>query len=317
MAEYHNLKHFVNRETEIDSFVFLLADAEQRIFLLHGEEGVGKSCLIHLARRDHARREMQAVFVDFRQSRRLGAEPDAVIHFLGDRLGPPLSSALEPFLDAPPPALPDAEALAQWEQTLTRSLAQAVAAARSAAGSGLSIGGNVEIEGGDLVVGDKFVFQLPPLLTHWGDSRRAGQERRAQARSQSFQRALRMLSDQQPVILYFDHCDEAEPPVRAWLEKELVGLLFDPVETTANLWIVLIGRQMPLQAEAQALAPILRAQEVKPLSPAVVARYWEEKRGLSPQKTAQAIEFSRGNPFLLKRMADNLDGASRQEAGRG
>lgn len=305
MAEYHNLNHFINREPEIENFDRLLADPQRRIFLLYGDAGMGKSGLLHILRRDHTHPTLRAIFVDFRARRTLGGESGELIHFLGKKLGPEVADALPPIPDETESLQWDPADLARLEASIV-SIAETVAAARTTSGGGMAVQGNVTVQDGDAVGRDKIVINLPSLLAHSGGWRWKQRQRQEQALTEAFQTALRGSSDEQPVILYFDHCEEAEG-VATWLEEELLGLLLDPAEAATNLWVVCVGRQVPLQPQAGTLREILRSQEVRPLSKEATILYWEKKRGLPTEESEHVFRFSGGKPNVLKSMADTIE----------
>ncbi len=81
-----NREDFVDRDPEVRSFGRVLAHPTQRIFLLRGGEGMGKTDLLQRLRHECKGTAVKTVLLDFRYDDEL-TEPRQVIDRLRERIG--------------------------------------------------------------------------------------------------------------------------------------------------------------------------------------------------------------------------------------
>lgn len=332
---YHQPDQFVNRQAEIGEFEQLIAENSHRVLLIHGPEGMGKSGLLHYLIRQRSDRSMVQAFVDFRLKSEVCTLPETLIYHLGEQLGDLFFDLLD-AIDAEEPVAQvqlnpqilsqiDAGALnqglAQMKEDVSQAVVRHMATAQSSVqnadtivntSGGAYFEGDIETSGGDVIGRDRIDidiannFFLSPAATLPDPA--AGQQRSAaraaRRRNRLFRKSLIDLLAAERVILYFDHCEEAEDAVCEWLIKELLEGYLDPLLDTSGLRIILAGRSVPWQEDADNLDSIVSAQELSNLELEHVEEYLVEKRGLKSGEVGEVMQASAGVPFLLLQEAE-------------
>lgn len=302
-----NFQEFVNREEERAAFTALLGHRSQRILLLYGPSGIGKSFMLHYLKRDVSEPQTLISVVDLRADPSLSMA-ERLLARLREQLGGAFAEQL-------------GQVELQIQQELLAGLGaqagQSVAAGLAAGGQtpkgGVTVSGQTLKVGGDVVGGDKITIQNASIVLNpggGGDLLRAEAQTR---RNTAFRQALSVLLGERRLILFLDHFEEATQEVAEWARQQLLGPHLDGLEGFANLWLIVGGQRVPLQEEAAQWRHILRARQLGPLPEEAIRAFWTEKRGLDAASLIFAIQASGGNPQLLTMMANNFEDA--QEGG--
>ena len=336
---YHNLRHFVNRGPEISRFEQLISANQHRILLVRGPMGVGKSGLLHYLIHKRSDRSMVQAFVDFRLKPETGELPEALIYQLGEQLG----DLFLDLLDAIDFEMPIAQArlnqedlsqidtgvlsedFAEAEKGISQAILSGIASARGVPGSrtnlvdtggGAYIEGDIDTDGGDFIGRDDIdinididiaeaFFRVPPgPHPDPGAGQQKLAKKRARRQNRLFYSALNKLLTAKRVILYFDHCEEAEDAVCKWLSQELLGSYLNPTQDTSGFRIVLVGRRVPWQEQAEKRNAIVSDQELRGLELGHVEQYWVRKRGLKIEEVAEVMQTSDGIPSRMLQEAE-------------
>lgn len=125
----------------------------------------------------------------------------------------------------------------------------------------------------------------------------------------AFRQGLEALLAQQPVILFFDSCDEAPQEVLAWLQSELLDPLFQGrLALERNLAVIMAGdpsrKRGPWIQQVCGYGAGVMAHELANLLPDAVRRYWVEIKGLSEALLPPAFLQAGAPPDLMRRMAE-------------
>ena len=246
----HNPAEFVDRDAELRVFDRLLQDPHERVLLLYGSEGIGKSGLVHYLCRESRTRQLPFVLIDFRCDEQLAEEPCAVMRCLCQKIGGEFARhmlAVEQEARA-------AGTTASVQSGLAEAVAQLQAARTSNPGSGASIAGNVQVQH-DFIGRDQIVINLPAQLLDPAAGPRLAEAQLEQRWCVEIRAAFRACLAAQPLLLFFDHYESAKEPVTHWLRRDILSLQIDEVDDDyAHLWITVAGRAVPLQEEIDMLA---------------------------------------------------------------
>ena len=294
-----DLYEFVNRKAEIDTFSQLLAHRRQRILLLHGLPGIGKSCTIRRLRRvcrNHP--NLLTALVDF-GSRRPLSQVKQVMEHLREQIRGPF-----------------AQQLAQVELQIQREFGGLMGMAPSAETfssmfSTVGDSGNVFLSGqvsvgGDVVGGNKLTISNSSLIFNPAGGTAFAQSEIDTRRNMAFRQALSSLLMKQKVVLFVDHFEKATEEVAAWLQQHLLEPLLEGEEEFRNLWLVIAGDRVPLQDEAYRWRHVVRSQKIGPLMEDAIRAFWVEKRNLDPSALMFVQQATLGKPDLLFMIANNF-----------
>lgn len=298
-----DLSQFVNRESPIAAFESMLGHRSRRILLVQGREAMGKSCLVQRLRYECHQRQVRTALVDFRRDAAL-SQPEQIILTLREEVGGVFARQLEQAETqlrqdfAPVAAAP---LLTNW-----------LAGASQGAGGGhhISLAGQVEI-GGDVVGGDKITIANPTVVLNPSGGFDLGQAEAQTRRNTAFRAALTAALGEGPLVLFFDHFEQASSAAGLWLRRQLLGLHLEGGGNGAGgfdkLWVVVAGRSLPLQDEITSWRHRLELQPLAPFPREVIALFWVEKRGLGIEVVDNAGDLSGGIPGVLALMADNWE----------
>lgn len=293
----YDLDEFVNRKVEMNAFSQLLSHRRQRILLLHGEPGIGKSSMIRRLRGlcpNHA--NFLSALVDFGGRRPL-SEVKQVIEYLREQIGGSF-----------------AQQLGQIELKIQREFGGLMGSQTFSsmftpvAGSG---GGNVFLSGqvsvgGDVVGGNKLTISNSSFVFNPAGGTAFAQSEIDTRRNMAFGQALSSLLLKQKVILFFDHFEKATQEVKAWLEQHLLEPLLEGEDAFRHLWLVMAGEHVPLQNQASRWRHVLRSLEIGPLMEDAIRLFWVEKRQLDPSALMFVNQATLGKPELLFMIANNF-----------
>lgn len=296
-----DLYEFVNRKVEMNAFSQLLSHRRQRILLLHGEPGIGKSCMMRRLRHmcgNHA--NLLSALVDFGGRRPL-TQVKQVIEYLREQIGGSF-----------------AQQLAQVELQIQREFGgwmgmapnsdtfSSMFASVPGGGSGnVFLSGQVSV-GGDVVGGNKLTISNSSLVFNPAGGTAFAQSEIDTRRNIAFGQALSSLLRKQKVVLFFDHFEKATQEVATWLEQYLLEPLLDGKEAFRHLWLVMAGERVPLQNQASRWRHVLRSLEIGPLMEDAIRLFWVEKRQLDPSALMFVKQATLGKPELLFMIANNF-----------
>jgi hypothetical protein len=149
-----------------------------------------------------------------------------------------------------------------------------------------------------MVGGDVNVYNLPePILNPGGGTDRALNQMEDR-RNIAFARALRAAQAEQRVILFFDHFEKATDTVIEWFRDHVLHVHRPGSRGFGNLWIVVAGRKVPLQHQADAWERTLISEEIGPLPRDDVVKLWRAL-GLDEAVVDEKIKESGANTKLL------------------
>jgi hypothetical protein len=305
MADY-----FVNRTAEISLLAEMLSDRDHRILLLHGPAGIGKTSVMGRLRTSDT--AALPLWLDLRdETAPHGAE--SLIIWLREKLGGVFAAQLanaEAVIQRDMFGVAYEGALRQGLAALSReektSVAETAAAAPVTAPtrSAVTMSGEVHVQG-DVIGGDKIVIRNLPIIVDPAAGSRLAQAEVQTRRNTAFREALRALLAEQRIVLFIDHYEEATQELSEWLYRHMLSLHLDGVTWCTNLWIVVSGRRVPLEDEADRWQHVLRDRLLGPLDEEAIYVYWVNKRGLDPNPLAIISKASGGNPQMLYMMANN------------
>jgi hypothetical protein len=308
---------FLDREPELRDFASLLSRQQERILLLYGEKGMGKSCLMRRLRAECDAAGVLSVVVDFGSDYALCEDPDSIITLLQDRLGGAFADGVQAAeakaqqdFAASGVASTASEALASAVQAALASVLQAaLPPANVAPASGLSVSGPLTVSG-DMFGGHKISTDVtinnPQLITSPGGGLKYQQEKIAAARDGAFRPALKAFVAQQPLMLIFDHFEEAMKTVPAWLQNQVLGIHTEGEGGFSNLWLLVSGDRVPFQDRLADYTDRLCAQPVGPLPDDAIYLYWCDQRGLDRTYVATSLRASKHNTRLLFMFCRNI-----------
>ena len=313
---------FVNRQAEIGLFKDWLDAHSQRILLLHGPNGIGKTSVLRRLRAGIGADGTQSPLVDFRADRTL-SEGEHVIQRLRETIGGAFAQSLAQAEAAIQQDLGSAlyggpalvQGAAQAAALYQGALYQGAAQATGSGAGGVWIPGQVKV-GGDIVGGDKIVFNNSPIIVDPAGGLALMRDEVRTRRNTAFRAALAAANERQRLVLFVDHYEEATEEVATWLRRQVLGLHIDGDGEFANLWIVVSGRKVPLQDEVDRWRSVLTDLSLGPLDNEAIYLFWVEKRGLDPANVAVVGRLSAGYPQLLYLMAANWAQTARQGDGR-
>lgn len=294
-----NLQEFVGRSHEIGLFDALLEHPTQRVMLLHGVGGIGKSCLLFRVRRDQ-RRNAQApltAFLDFRADSTL-SQNEMIVRRLREQLGRVFDLHLG---TAETEILRDLAAM-----PATPDLAAVLPDAKAPAGS-LSFGGNVSAQ--DIVAGNKITISNSTLIFNPDQGRDLLNAEIEQRRNRAFRQALLELVKTEKVVIFLDHFEVAGKVAQRWLLEHLLGLSLYDADLCPNLWIVVGGQQLPFLDQVSQWRHVMKLCTLPPLTQEDVHEFWTTKRSLDPAQALVIAQACAGNPGLLFLMANNVQDA--------
>ena len=288
----YNFEEFVNREAEIGSFRRVLGHPSQRIFLVCGAEGMGKTDVLERFRQECRQSGLKSVLLDFRGDDEL-SEPDQVIDRLRQRIGGDFAELLGrvvvKFMEASP----------------GRGLAELLASLQEGPSSSVHITDARDLHiGGDIVGGVKLVLQNSSVVVDPSGGAELRLRELETRLNTALPEALRAELARQKLVICLDHVDEATQPVASWVRHQVLRLLLEEADTYTNLWIVVVGREVPMREQANEWRHLLYVQEVGPLVEEAIRIYWIEKRHLDPEQLAEVITGCRGNALALTRKAN-------------
>jgi hypothetical protein len=288
----YNPEEFVNRETEIGSFRRVLGHPSQRIFLVCGAEGMGKTDVLARLRQECRQSGLKPVLLDFRGDDEL-SEPEQVIERLRERIGGDFAAMLGNVV------------VGIMNDFYRVGLTDLVAALSQGASSSVQItdARDLHIEG-DIVGGTKVVLQNSSVVVNPAGGPNLKQRELKTRLNTVLPEALRAEVAGQKLVICLDHVDEATQPVASWVRHQVLRLLLEEADAYTNLWIVVVGREVPLRERADELRHLLYLQEVGPLVEEAIRIYWIEKRHLGAEQLAEVIVACRGNALALTRRAN-------------
>ena len=164
--------------------------------------------------------------------------------------------------------------------------------------------GEVHVQG-DVIGGDKIIIRNLPVIVDPAAGLRLAQEEVQTRRNVAFREALAAQLAEQRIVLFIDHYEEATQELGTWLYRHLLSLHLDGTDWSANLWIIVGGRRVPLQDEVERWQHVLRDRLLGPLDDDAIYVYWVNKRGLDPDPLGVISKLSGGNPQMLYLMANN------------
>lgn len=289
---------FVNRDHELRVFADLLCDHRCRLLLITGVPSIGKSCLLHRMLEHCQRQGFSTALVDFRNDPEL-TRPERILESLSIQLSGPFA---EQMVEAEV-RIREIEAAFIFSQTFTHGVTTHAESA--------TLQGKIEVAG-DLVE-QKIQIVNSPITIHPG----AGPQRLVDViedeRDRHFRTALSTFQTAHPLVLFFDHFEEAAEQVACWFRSRILNLYREAGGTCHSLWLVIAGRQVPLQSEVNQWRNLLQQQQIGPLPPQAIYLYWVEKRRLDPTSVSIIVNACGGNPGLLAAMADNTEQALKRE----
>jgi hypothetical protein len=285
----YNPDVFVNRDAEITVFRALLTDAHKHILLVLGDEGMGKTCVLQRLHQEcGGATGPKPVLVDFRGKEPL-IEPDQVIRRLRERIGGDFAAQL-------------GRVVVGYTEDVARAAFSGLVASLAQAGTGGSVqftnARNIEIKG-DLVGGVKFSIDNSTVVINPGGGPEVAQSEIETRLNTDLPDALQAFQSGQPLALFFDHFESTTQIVAAWIQEHLLNLLLESQARFPNLWIIIAGRQVPMQAEAADPQYALQLQRLDPLSEEAIITFWVDKCGLDPADAQQVITECEGNPLLM------------------
>jgi hypothetical protein len=296
-----DLSPFLDRDTEIATFRQMLDHSENRILLLQGPQGMGKSWLLNDMRRICHECGVASVLVDF--SSPVLAQPDRVIRHLRERIGGRFAERIS-----------EAEMRLQRDFSITdgslayqaRDFVRSVPMGLQAAGAGAAIGSSVEV-GRDFVGRDAITISNSPITIYPGGSAALASEEIEARRNITLHDALIDLLKQQRLVIFFDQYDNATDLVKQWLRYQVLAWQLDGLEEFRGLWTVIAGESLPLSDDISHGQRTVRRLAVGPLPSEDLHLYWIKQHGLSEQILDFALTGSARNTatlfFILRNFA--------------
>lgn len=303
---------FLNRIQELEDFGRLLNQPDQRLLLVHGRMGRGKTYLFKRLRAIARRENMYLVVVDFRRARQQKTpldEPDEVIDRLRQRIGGAFAARMEETEDElrSRPVVygvePTVESAQRWSPGAGR---------RSPMPPPVNLTAETINIGADYVGRDKVMIQGSSVTMNPAMGRQLEQREVLTRRNTAFFEALKaLLQEHERVIMFFDHFEEATGAVSRWFKAQVLEHYYEDPGRLANLWIVMIGRTVPLLNEIDEWRDVLRSMPIKPLPDKDILAFWADKHGLEKSTVRESIADAAGNTRLLftslKELVDSME----------
>jgi hypothetical protein len=296
-----DLRPFLDRDEEIAAFKGILGHPDQRIVLLQGAQGMGKSWLLNDLKRLCGERGVTSVLVDF--SNPALAQPDRVIRLLGERIGGPFASAIGEAESNARRDFPGAEGgLASG----ARDLALGVPPGFGAGGAGATVEKSVEV-GRDFIGRDSITISNSPITIFPGNTLALASEVIEARQNSAMRAALRDLLRQRRLAIFFDQYDNATDTVKNWLRYQILAWQLDEQDEFLNLWTIIAGDALPLLSDLVLSRRGVRLLKLGPLPRTDLRQYWVEQQGLSEQILDFALTGSAQNTatliFILRNFA--------------
>ncbi len=303
---------FVNRTREINNFKGLINDRRHRLLLIYGLEGRGKTYLRHQLLRISREEQMVSAVVDLQRARML-TEPDKVITHLSERLGSSFAALMMQAEEEirRQPALDSAE--------LGEALSRAFSANPQGPGSSVSLSDIERVHvGGSIVGGNQYILKNVNVFLNPDSGKKQDQAANEKRQNAVFRIALKhFLADQKRVILFFDHFEEATTLVSGWVSDYFLNLILEETGEFSNLWVIVVGRKVPLQDEIDNWRHILWSQQLDSLPDEAIYLVWIDRRGLDKDTVDKFIKGAKGNTKLLFLFLHNYAGRTETEQGDG
>ena len=301
----YNLRHFVNRESQLEAFEARLQGREKNpVLLFHGPLGVGKTFILYRLRAACRKSKTTCALVDFQHDGLYTAE--AIIHRLREQIGGDFFDAIGRELEAFQRAFP--RDLPKWEALAGRVAGGALFAGQPPPASQIKVHlGDVE---GQVAVGQQIIQmnnsqiylapEMEPALV---------QQERLRRLNRALRDALERLVARELVVLLFDACDNATPDVIQWLRNQLLDpLLAGSLPSPASLAIVLVGdprcKRGTWLDEIAGWGEGVAAYKLGDLPSDAVRKYWIEIRGLDEATLPPAFRSRGAPPELMVQMAN-------------
>jgi hypothetical protein len=264
------------------------------LFLLYGLAGIGKSCLLHRLRQTCQNTNTLTPFLDFRTDASL-TQPERIIQQLRLQIGGVFN-----------------ERLAASEKQIRQNVQQQTVQSAFSQLAALPVGGGVAIHGSQveaetIVGGNQFNFNNSPLVFNPSQGDAYAHDEMLLQWNLALRQALKALVASQPLILFLDHLDEANPTVLQWVNTQLLRLFMEDGVAFRNMLLVVAGRHFPFLYNGLANNVWLKAEEIGPLSERFIRQFWVEKMLLDASHLPTIIPVSGGVPQLLFMMARNLE----------
>lgn len=294
---FYNPADFVNRQSELETFALFMQSSVQRVLVICGEEGMGKSCLLQQFRQHPLVLNRKISILDFRDDPTL-AQVLGVIHGLRQQWQGEFDQALG-----------EVELCLQQEFYARQAASVPTQLAQAFAGSGVPMTGNLTLSGSvqaeNIVLGTNIVISNSSLVLNPNRGADLVELELNFRRSNAFREALSHLATNQPLLLLVDHYDQANELVKQWLNKNLFALALDYTPTFANLRIVVACQSSPFDPPKMVLSEILVTQKLQPFSYDIVELFWVGKRKLDKLYAQAMAKASGGHPATLVLMANN------------
>lgn len=298
-----NLAEFVNREVELGAFdTVTKGSCVERVLIFSGPLGIGKSALVQRLCSGCRERQLPHVLIDFERSELSDVE------LLVDQLAAPLGDAVLAAIDAEIAAQQTASSVPEVGQSaltdLLKNTAPTAAPQRiDFRTSEIGAGAQVAVGQGILQISHSQITLSP------GTESLRLRQRRLLRLGRAFRQGVAGLLAQQPVILFFDGCEEATQEVQQWLQREVLEpLLRGEIAPPHNLAVILSGdpqrRRGPWVQQVAGYGFGVLAYELANLLPDAVHRYWVEIKGLKEELLPPIFRQTGAPPDLMRRMAD-------------
>lgn len=306
----YSLRHFVDREPQLEAFEARLHGKEKSpVLLFHGPLGAGKTAMLYRLRALCREAKTTCALVDFQHG---GLhETEQIINRLRVQIGGGFSEAIGREIEAMerafPRRSPTEEALASWAGGGARFAGQPAPGSQIEAQTG-DIGDHSQVAVGQQIVQTQIHINNSQI--YYAPERELAlvQQELLLRLNKALWDALERLVARERAVLLFDACDCATPDAIHWLRNQLLDPLLDgSLPALANLAIVLVGDPRCEKGiwlkEIAGWGEGVAAQKLGDLPPEAVRKYWIEIQGLD-EGTLPPVFCTRGAPaYLMVQMA--------------
>lgn len=252
---------FLDRKRELGVCETWLKHPSRGILLVRGEPEEGKTWLLDRLREKCATRYPVSALVDFGASVADITEPEHVIEELEGQIGSRFYTQRH-------------EAEAQVEP------GSAAGHAGPALGGPVSPSASQSVSMGETLVDEpqNLLRDSPPPPEPGAGPAKAQEKASGQAEA-AWRAAVRDLQAGQPVLLAFDHLEEATEDIRGWLNANLFSLYRKEAGGLSNLWCIVVGQGNPIQEVRDRIHPTDDVR-IGPLPDEDILGFWVDDVGL-------------------------------------
>jgi hypothetical protein len=285
----YRIEDFVNRELALAALRSMVRlETEQRILVIHGRDGMGKTCLLKHFREECLKENTACCLFHF-------AEPSersywGIIHSIEEQLGPKRFEHLEQVIA-------ETSELGSWSVAAAESVRHELGAStldRAVAG-GRS--GGADFHGPTTVYGDVVGRDQIILMSRSEDPRT---QRLIQAHvTAALRDCLTTLSAARPTVILLDSWHEAPEDTRRWLQDHLLSWIVRGELPRAVAAITC--KEVPSLDRLPHRAPQFHLQG---LPRQAVELYWVEKRHLPSDEVDDVMKYTGGIPNGMIVMAE-------------